>query len=358
MRLTRIVIPAFLTAFVMAGIYVARPQSIQPHPKEVHMRNIRQLTFGGENAEAYFSLDGQKVIFQSTREPYKCDQIFTMNRDGSNVKLVSTGKGRTTCGYFTPDGKRIIYASTHLGAPDCPPPADRSEGYVWPIYRTFDIFSAKADGTDLKRLTTTDGYDAEGTISPDGKKIVFTSARDGDLDIYDMNLDGTQQRRLTNELGYDGGAWHSQDSQWIVWRASRPKTPEEVAQYKNLFAKNLVMPTKLEIMVMRADGSDKKQLTHNGAANFAPYFHPNGRQIIFASNVNNPNPRSPNFDLFLINRDGTGLQQITFDEGFDGFPMFTNNGKQLIWASNRHGKTEGETNIFIADWVDSGSSSN
>jgi len=343
---------------VMAGIYVARPQSIQPHPKEVHMRNIRQLTFGGENAEAYFSLDGQKVIFQSTREPYKCDQIFTMNRDGSNVKLVSTGKGRTTCGYFTPDGKRIIYASTHLGSPDCPPPADRREGYVWPIYRTYDIFSAKVDGTDLKQLTTTDGYDAEGTISPDGKKIVFTSARDGDLDIYDMNLDGTQQRRLTNELGYDGGAWHSQDSQWIVWRASRPKTPEEVAQYKSLFAKNLVMPTKLEIMVMRADGSDKRQLTHNGAANFAPYFHPNGRQIIFASNVNNPNPRSPNFDLFLINRDGTGLQQITFDEGFDGFPMFTNNGKQLIWASNRHGKTEGETNVFIADWIDSASSSN
>jgi TolB protein len=358
MRLTRILSAALFAALVMAGIYVARPQTIQPHPKEVHLRNIRQLTSGGENAEAYFSLEGQKVIFQSTREPYKCDQIFTMNRDGSNVKLVSTGKGRTTCGYFTPDGKRIIYASTHLGSPDCPPPADRSEGYVWPIYRTFDIFSAKPDGTDLKRLTTTDGYDAEGTISPDGKKIVFTSARDGDLDIYDMNLDGTQQRRLTNELGYDGGAWHSQDSQWIVWRASRPKTPEEVGQYKNLFAKNLVMPTKLEIMVMRADGSDKRQLTQNGAANFAPYFHPNGRQIIFASNVNNPNPRSPNFDLFLINRDGTGLQQITFDEGFDGFPMFTNNGKQLIWASNRHGKTEGETNIFIADWVDTGSSSN
>jgi TolB protein len=358
MRLTRILLAALFAALVMAGIYIARPQTIQPHPKEVHLRNIRQLTSGGENAEAYFSLDGQKVIFQSTREPYKCDQIFTMNRDGSNVKLVSTGKGRTTCGYFTPDGKRIIYASTHLGSPDCPPPADRSEGYVWPIYRTFDIFSAKPDGTDLKRLTMTDGYDAEGTISPDGKKIVFTSARDGDLEIYDMNLDGTQQRRLTNELGYDGGAWHSQDSQWIVWRASRPKTPEEVAQYKNLFAKNLVMPTKLEIMVMRADGSDKRQLTKNGAANFAPYFHPNGRQIIFASNVNNPNPRSPNFDLFLINRDGTGLQQITFDEGFDGFPMFTNNGKQLIWASNRHGKTEGETNIFIADWVDTGSSSN
>src|SRR5215831_10125469 len=334
----------------------ARP--ITPHPMERHLRNIRQITYGGENAEAYLSMDGKQIIFQSTRDPYKCDQEFTMNPDGSNVRLVSTGKGRTTCGYFFPDGSRIIYASTHLGSPDCPPVADRSQGYVWAIYRDFDIFSAKPDGTDLKRLTTTDGYDAEGTISPDGKKIVFTSARDGDLELYDMNLDGTQQRRLTHELGYDGGAWHSQDGKWIVWRANRPKTPEEVAQYKNLFAKNLVMPTKLEIMVMRADGSDKRQLTHNGAANFAPYFHPNGRQIIFASNVNNPNPRSPNFDLFLINRDGTGLQQITFDEGFDGFPMFTNNGKQLVWASNRHGKTEGETNIFIADWVDTGSSSN
>jgi len=352
MKLTHVLTIALMSASIAGGIYVARPQTIQPHAKEVHLRNIRQLTFGGENAEAYFSFDGQKVIFQSTREPYKCDQIFTMNRDGSGVKLISTGKGRTTCGYFTPDGKRVIYASTHLGSPDCPPPADRSEGYVWPIYRTYDIFSANPDGTDLKRLTSTDGYDAEGTISPDGKKIVFTSARDGDLDIYDMNLDGTQPRRLTNELGYDGGAWHSQDSQWIVWRASRPKTPEDIARYKDLFAKNLVMPTKLEIMVMRADGSDKRQITNNGAANFAPYFHPNGKQIIFASNMNNPNPRSPNFDLYLVNRDGTGTQQITFDEGFDGFPMFTNDGKHLIWGSNRHGKTEGETNVFIADWVD------
>jgi TolB protein len=359
MKLTRIltIALAVAAAALMGGIYAARPQTIQPHPKEVHLRNIRQLTFGGENAEAYFSFDGQKIIFQSTRDPYKCDQIFTMNRDGSNQKLISTGKGRTTCGYFTPDGKRVIYASTHLGGPDCPPPADRSEGYVWAIYRAYDIFSAKVDGTDLKRLTTTDGYDAEGTISTDGKKIVFTSARDGDLEIYDMNIDGTDQRRLTNELGYDGGAWHSQDGQYIVWRASRPKTPEEITQYKNLFAKNLVMPTKLEIMLMRADGSDKRQLTHNGAANFAPYFHPNGRQVIFASNMNNPNPRSPNFDLYLVNRDGSGLQQITFDEGFDGFPMFTNDGKHLIWGSNRHGKTEGETNVFIADWIDKAGSS-
>jgi Tol biopolymer transport system component len=317
---------------------------------------VRQVTFGGENAEAYFSFDGAQVIFQSTRDPHKCDQIFTMNADGSNVKLFSTGQGRTTCAFFTPDGSRVIYASTHLGSPDCPPVPDRSLGYVWPIYRSFDIFSARRDGTDMKRLTTTDGYDAEGTISPDGRKIVFTSARDGDLELYDMNLDGTQQRRLTNELGYDGGAFHSQDSQWIVYRGFTPTAPADVARYKDLFSKNVVMPAIMEIRIMRADGSQKKQLTSNGKANFAPYFHPNGRQIIFASNVNNPNPRSPNFDLFLINRDGTGLQQITFDEGFDGFPMFSRDGRKIIWASNRKAAKEGETNVFVADWVEPGSS--
>lgn len=332
------------------ALYLAAPQTLAPHPQERHLRNIRQLTNGGENAEAYFSFDGKKLILQSTREPYKCDQIFSMNIDGSNVRMVSTGKGRTTCSYFTPDGSRIIYASTHLGSPDCPPVPDRSAGYVWPLYKTFDIFSAKPDGTDLKRLTTAVGYDAEGTISPDGRKIVFTSTRDGDIELYEMNLDGSGQRRLTNEAGYDGGAFYSQDSQWIVWRASRPKTPEETKQFKDLLAKELVMPAKLEIMVMRANGTDRKQLTSNGAANFAPYFHPNGRQIIFASNVKDP--KGPNFDLYLMNRDGSGLEQVTFDANFDGFPMFTNDGRKLVWASNRHSATEGNTNVFIADWID------
>ena len=330
--------------------FTAQNQTVQPHPRETHLRNVRQLTSGGENAEAYFSFDGKQIIFQSTRAPYKCDQIFTMNIDGSSVKMVSTGKGRTTCGYFLPDGQRIIYSSTHMGSPECPPVPSQAEGYVWPLYRTFDIYSARPDGTDLKRLTSADGYDAENTVSPDGKKIVFTSTRDGDLELYDMNVDGTGQRRLTNSPGYDGGAFHSQDSQWIVWRAGRPGTPAEVARYKDLLSRNLVMPNQLEIMIMKADGSEQRQLTKNGRANFAPYFHPNGRQIIFASNVNNPNPRSGNFDLFLINRDGSGLQQITFDEGFDGFPMFTNDGRKLIWASNRLAKVRGETNLFIADW--------
>lgn|SRR6185312_10481245 len=352
MKLRATLAAGVLAALACAPVHSAPAQPVMPNPKEVHLRNTRQLTFGGSNAEAYFSFDGKKIIFQSTREPYKCDQMFTMNRDGSDLKLVSTGRGRTTCGYFTPDGKRIIYASTHLGSPDCPPPADRSQGYVWAIYPTYDIFSAKPDGSDLKRLTATNGYDAEGTISTNGKKIVFTSARDGDLDIYTMNIDGSDQKRLTHELGYDGGPWFSPDNQWIVWRASRPKTSEDVKRYKDLFAKNLVMPVKMELMVMRADGSEQKQITANGAANFAPYFLPDSRRIIFASNVNNPDPRSPNFDLFLINRDGTGLQQITFDRGFDGFPMFTTDGKQLIWASSRNAKKETETNVFIADWVD------
>jgi len=334
---------------------MSQGRGLQPNPKEKHLRNIRQLTSGGENAEAYFSQDGKQIIFQSTREPYKCDQIFTMDTGGgthAGLKLVSTGKGRTTCGYFTADGSRIIYASTHLGSPDCPPNPDRAAGYVWPLYKTFDIFSARRDGTDLKRLTTANGYDAEATVSPNGRKIIFTSTRDNDIELYEMDVDGKNQRRLTNEPGYDGGAFYSQDSQWIVWRASRPKTDAELRQFRDLLAKDLVMPSKLEIMIMRADGSEKKQLTSNGAANFAPYFHPNGKQIIFASNVKATNPGMPNFDLFLINRDGTGLEQVTFDETFDAFPMFTTDGKKIVWASNRNEASAGNTNIFIADWVD------
>jgi TolB protein len=335
--------------------YAIPPQplakSIKADPRETHLANVRQLTFGGENAEAYFSWDGKSITFQSTREPFKCDQIFTMGLDGSNLQLVSTGQGRTTCSYFTPDGKRIIYASTHLGSPDCPPPADRSKGYVWAIYPDFDIFSAKRDGTDIRRLTTAPGYDAEGVVSPDGKKILFTSARSGDLDLWEMNIDGTHQHQLTHELGYDGGGWYSQDGKWIVWRANRPKTPADIKQYKDLFAENLVMPNHMELYIMRADGTGVKQLTNNNAANFAPYFVPDGKRIIFASNMKDP--KGGNFDLYLINRDGTGLEQITFDENFDGFPMFTNDGKMLIWESNRNAPTPGSTNVFLADWVDS-----
>jgi len=326
--------------------------TVSDHPQETHIRNVRQLTFGGENAEAYFSFDGQSIIFQSTREPYQCDQQYVMNIDGSDIRLASTGEGRTTCGYYTLDSDQIIYASTHLGAPECPPVPDPSMGYVWPLYRTFDIFRANADGTDVERLTDVDGYDAEGTVSPDGQKIVFTSTRDGDLEIYTMNVDGTDQRRLTNELGYDGGAFFSPDSQWIVYRAGHPTDPAEIAQYEALMEQDLVRPDDLEIWVMRADGSDKRQVTSFGGANWAPFFHPTGEKIIFASDMDNENLRVPNFELYLIGLDGTGLERLTFDQAFDGFPIFSPDGSKLLWASNRFAADPGETNVFIADWIE------
>jgi len=319
-------------------------------PGEKHLRNIRQLTFGGENAEAYFSADDKQLIFQSTREGHECDQIYTMNVDGSNVKLISTGQGRTTCSYFFPNGKRILYSSTHLGAKECPPRPDFSKGYVWAIYPAFDVFTARPDGSRLKRLTNTSGYDAESTITRDGKKIVFTSMRDGDLDIYTMDANGRNVKRLTTELGYDGGPFWSYDGKQIVYRANHPQTEKEKTDYQTLLKSNLIRPTTLDIWVMDADGSNKRQVTRNGKASFAPYFFPDGKRIIFASNMNDPKGR--NFDLFTVNVDGTGLEQITFNDTFDGFPMFSGDGKKLVFASNRHGKAQGETNVFIADWVD------
>ena len=319
-------------------------------PQEKHFKNLKQLTFGGENAEAYFSSDGKQLIFQSTRDGRACDQIYTMNIDGSNPKMISTGDGRTTCSYFFPGQKRILYSSTHLGDKKCPPKPDYSRGYVWAIYPTYDIFTAKPDGSDLKQLTNSPGYDAETTITLDGKKLVFTSMRDGDLDIYTMDADGKNVRRLTNELGYDGGPFWSYDGKQIVYRAYHPQTDEEKADYISLLKQNLIRPTTLEIWVMNADGSNKRQVTSNGKANFGPYFFPDGKRIIFASNMDDPNRR--NFDLYKINVDGTGLERITYNETFDGFPMFSPDGKKIVFASNRNGKVQGETNVFIADWIE------
>jgi len=319
-------------------------------PTEKHLRNIKQLTFGGENAEAYFSADGKQLIFQSTREGHGCDQIYTMNLDGSNVKMISTGDGRTTCSYFFPDARRVLYSSTHAGGKECPPRPDFSRGYVWAIYPTYEIFTAKPDGSDLRQLTNTPGYDAETTITLDGKKLVFTSMRDGDLDIYTMDANGKNVRRLTNELGYDGGPFWSYDGKQIVYRAHHPKTDEQKADYMSLLKQNLIRPTVLEIFVMNADGSNKRQVTNNGKANFGPYFFPDGKRIIFSSNLDDA--RGRNFDLYKINVDGTGLERITFNETFDGFPMFSPDGKKLVFASNRNAAKTGDTNIFIADWVE------
>lgn len=312
-----------------------------------HLLNLRQLTHGGSNAEAYFSWDGKRLIFQSTREGFRCDQIFTMNLDGSGLKLVSTGRGRTTCSAFLPGDREIIYASTHHKGPDCPPPPDRSRGYVWALY-DYEIYRAKADGSNPVRLTFNPGYDAElEGVHPDGKRIVFTSLREGDLDIYTMDIEGGDLRRLTSKKGYEGGAWFSWDGRKIVYRAYYPETKEEMADYEELLSRGLIRPVRAEIFVMDADGSNKRQLTRNGAANWSPSWHPNGRQIIFSSNLHAPGTR--NFDLYLINLDGTGLERITFG-GFNSFPHFSPDGRRLVFVSDRGVKGPREFNIFLAEW--------
>jgi Tol biopolymer transport system component len=321
----------------------------QPLPGERRLANLRQLTFAGENAEAYFSFDGQQLMFQSTRDGWPCDQQYTMNIDGSSLKKVSTGQGRTTCGFFSPDGKTVVYASTHLGGTECPPRPDFSKGYVWPIYPTYDIFRANADGSGLTRMTDTPGYDAEPTIGPDGR-IVFTSVRDGDMEIYSMNADGSDVKRLTNRPGPDGGPFFSADGSRIVFRGRELAPGPELDDYRALLEEGLWRPAELEIFVMNRDGSGVRQVTNSGGSSFAPFFHPDGKRIIFASNQHDPKGR--NFDLYLVDVDGTGLERVTYNESFDGFPMFSPDGKKLVFASNRFEAKRGETNIFIADWVD------
>ncbi|HVO36331.1 MAG TPA: hypothetical protein VMT21_12240 [Gemmatimonadales bacterium] len=323
-------------------------RAVQPESGEVHLANIRQLTFGGQNAEAYFSSDGRKIVFQSTRGDRPCDQEYVMNADGSDVHRVSNGQGRTTCGYFFDHDRRVLFSSTHLHRAECPPTPDYSHGYVWRV-DDYDIFTANVDGSDLRQLTRFAGYNAEAVVSPDGRNIVFTSTRDGDLEIYTMRIDGTHLRRLTHELGYDGGPWWSHDGTKIVYRASHPETPQAKAEYQQLLAQHLVRPLEMELWVMNADGSNRHQITHLGGANFAPYFTPDDRRIIFASN--HANPRGAAFDLYLVNVDGTGLEQVTTYTGFNSFPMFSPDGKKLVWASSRQATQPHETNIFIADWV-------
>lgn len=322
----------------------------QSSPTEPRLTNLQMLTHAGQNAEAYFSTDGKQLIFQATWPGInECDQQYIMDVAGRGTRRVSNGLGRTTCGYFLPGNKRVLYASTHAHSQACPTPPDRSHGYIWPLDE-YDIYTADADGSNIHLLLGGPGYDAEATISPDGKKIVFTSVRDGDLEIYTMDLDGRNIRRLTNEPGYDGGAFFSPDSRQIVYRASRPKTPQQIADYEKLLKAGLVRPSALELFVMNADGSNKRQVTNNGKANFGPYFHPNGRHIIFASNMGDPRGRE--FDVYIVNVDGTGVERVTTAPEFDGFPMFSPDGKQLVFASNRGGVKPGDTNIFIADWVD------
>jgi len=317
---------------------------------ENHLQNIQQLTFGGTNAEAYFSFDQNQLVFQSTRDDFECDQIFTMDLDGSNVELFSTGKGRTTCAYFLPGDSLILYSSTHAASDDCPPPIDRSLGYVWKLYDEFDIYLARRDGTIIKTLTSSPMYDAEATVSPTGDRIIFTSLRDGDPALFTMNLDGSDLRKLTDQKGYEGGAFYSPDGTQIVYRANYPEGEEEIADYNRLMEDRMLRPMRLEVYVMDADGSNIRQVTDLGAASFAPYFHPDGERIIFSSNYGDPEGRI--FNLFMIKTDGTGLQQITYNDSFDSFPVFSHDGTKLVWGSGRNAQSPREINVFIADWVE------
>lgn len=331
--------------------------SIQ-YSREKHFKNVRQLTFGGDNAEAYWSFDGKKVSFQSNNKQWglSCDQIFFTPIEGVDLskqtpQLISTGKGRTTCAYFMPDNKSILYGSTHLAGDACPPEPSRSGGkYLWPIYDTYDIFVADLKGKIKKQLTNTPGYDAEATISPKGDKIVFTSTRNGDLDLYIMDIDGKNVKQITNELGYDGGAFFSPDGKKLVFRASRFKTEEAKTEYLGYLKQGLVAPTEMEIFTCNVDGSDLKQITKLGKANWAPFYHPSGKKIIFSSN--HKSTRGFQFNLYMINEDGSGLEQITYDGIFDSFPMFSPDGKKIIFSSNRNNNGTRDTNLFVADWVD------
>ncbi|MEY4526566.1 MAG: hypothetical protein RL768_285 [Nitrospirota bacterium] len=337
-----------------------------PASAERHFKNIKQLTFGRQNAEAYFSFSGNKLIFQSTNNwmkdtyaatlkpddiPLGCYQMYVMDLDSESVRLVSTGSGATTCGYFFPGDRRILYSSTHLHGPNCPPKPKREGAYRWAL-DDYDLFAARIDGQEMQRLTNTPGYDAEATVSPDGKTIIWTSVRDGDLDIYAMDLDGSHHRRLTDDVGYDGGAFFSPDSKRIVYRASHPTDPAEIAHYKELLGQRLVEPGQLELFIMNADGSGKRQVTSNGASNFSPFFHPDGKRIVFSSNIETRGEGGrPSFHLYLVGDDGAGLERLTFEGEFNSFPMFSPDGKRVVWVSDRNAKQPGEFNVFLAEWV-------
>src|SRR5215469_96923 len=330
-----------LALLPIAGLWAADPHSD-------YLSDIKQLTSGGENAEAYWSPDGKRLIFQSTRGDSKCDQIYVMNADGSNQHRVSNGEGRTTCGYFLGDNKHILYASTHLAGPACPPDADRSKGYVWAVYPSYDIFVANDDGSDPGRITTANGYDAEATVSWKTNKIVYTSLASGDLDLCTMNPDGSGKKQITHSYGYDGGAVFSRDGKQIVWRAGHPATPETRQKYADLLKENLTSPFKMELFISDAQGGHIKQLTDFGCASFAPTFTPDGKQILFSSNKHDCDGRK--FELYLINTDGTGLKQMTNFDGFTSFPEFSPDGRTLVFVTDWKAASRYEFNIFTAAW--------
>ena len=372
MRALRVILPAcMLTACGSApnlgdpvvparDFEILAGRRVEALPGERHLRNVRQLTFEGENAEAYWSNDGTRLVFQRKADQMQADQIYVLDLATGERRLVSTGKGRTTCAYFTQDDERIVFASTHHRG-DTPPVVKMTgRGYKWAVHREYDIFDVDPHGNDIRQLTDTSGYDAEPTICPVSGDIVFTSVRDGDLELYTMAADGSNVRRITERRGYDGGAFFSHDGSKFVLRSAYPQSDEEAAEDVQLLGQQIVRPSHMEITVCDRDGSNFRKITNNGAANFAPFWLPDDRRIIFASNFlglekmreTGDHKQARNFDLFLVDEDGTNLEQITHFEDFDSFPMFSPCGRYLVFASNRYNARPGETNLFLAEWVD------
>ncbi|MBI5707372.1 MAG: PD40 domain-containing protein [Armatimonadetes bacterium] len=337
----------------LAPMLLAQTQDsvlVGDNPKEPHLRNVRQLTFGGQNAEAYWSFDGKQIVYQTRQPEWPDEQIVVMNADGSGKRLLSTGLGRCTCSYFTPDGKWLYFSSTHDRNKGAQTPVDHSKGYVWMVNPQFSIYRVRADGSGLTKVIDKNAYVAETTIDPGGKYMTWTSNFEGDLEIYRSDLNGGNVKRLTRNVGYDGGPFVSWDGKKIVYRRYDLKTQTEVDDYRKLLAENLVRPSKLEVYMMDADGKNPRRVTSLNCASFAPFLSPDNQWIIFCSNFGDKKGRE--FDLWRIRVDGTDLERITRSPEFDGFPMFSRDGKHLVFASNRNGKVRGETNVFVADWIE------
>lgn len=371
MRLLSIMAP--LCALAACGSLPTNQDPVVPHvdfvvqagkpvdskPSEPRLRNIRQLTFEGENAEAYWSNDGTKLVFQRKSGGMTADQIYVLDLSTGKTELVSSGKGRTTCAYYTQGDERIVYASTHHSG-DAPPVVKvTGRGYQWVVHREYDIFDVKPDGKGMRQLTKTPGYDAEATVCPVTGDIVFTSVRDGDLELYTMNPDGSNVKRITDRPGYDGGAFFSHDGSKFVFRSAFPKNAEVAKTNAALLGQQIVKPSHMEITVCDRDGGNFKRITTNGAANFGPFWLPDDKRIIFSSNMigvenfakTGDHTGLREFELFVINEDGTGIERITNSPEFDGFPMFSPCGRFLVFASNRNNATKGDTNLFVAEWT-------
>ncbi len=358
-----------ILASALAVMFAQDSAAVPAIVGETHLRNVRQLTFGGQNAEAYWSADGRHITYQTRQPAYPDEQIFVMDADGRNKRLVSTGKGRCTCSYYSPDGRFIFFSSTHARNEGAQAPVDMSKGYVWAINPDYEMYRVGARTTTGGQVPSASGlkpasgndamrkvinrpgfYVAETTIAPNGHYMAWTSDFEGDLEIYRSNLDGSNTVRLTHEVGYDGGPFVSWDSKLIAYRRDSFTDDKQIEGYKALLAQHMIRPTKLEIWVMDANGENKRQVTHLACASFAPFIHPDGKRIVFSSNYGDPKGRE--FDVFICNLDGSNLERVTKSPQFDGFPMFTRDGKKIVFASDRFSKVKGETNVFVADWVD------